>query len=41
VVGQPDELAAISPYARELRDISNDVRQEAVETEKAILGRAK
>ncbi len=41
LVGQPDDLPAIRPYARELPDISNDVRQQAVETEKAILGRAK
>src|SRR6266851_164768 len=41
LVGQPDDLPAIRPYARELPDISHDVRQQAVETEKAILGRAK
>jgi len=41
LVGQPDDLPAIRPYERELSDISNDVRQQAVETEKAILGRAK
>jgi hypothetical protein len=41
LVGQPDDLAAIRPYERELPDISNDVRQQALETEKAIQGRAK
>jgi hypothetical protein len=41
VVGQADDLAAIRPYERDLPDVSNDVRQQAVETEKAILQRAK
>jgi hypothetical protein len=41
VVGQIDDLAAIRPYERDLPDISNDVRQQATETEKAILQRAK
>jgi HEAT repeat. len=36
VIGQPDDLNAIRPYERDLPDISNDVRQQAVETEKAI-----
>jgi hypothetical protein len=36
LVGQADDLAAIRPYERELPEISNDVRQQAVETEKAI-----
>jgi hypothetical protein len=36
LVGQTDDLAAIRPYERELPDISNDVRQQALETEKAI-----
>ena len=40
VVGQMDDLAAIRPYQRELPDISNDVRQQALETEKAIRTRA-
>jgi HEAT repeat len=40
LIGQPDDLAAIRPYERDLPDISNDVRQQATETEKAILTRA-
>jgi hypothetical protein len=40
LVGQLDDLPAILPYERHLPDISNDVRQQAVETEKAIRGRA-
>jgi hypothetical protein len=41
LVGQPDDLPAILPYERDLPDISNDVRQQAIETEKAIRGRAR
>jgi hypothetical protein len=41
LVGQIDDLAAVLPYERDLPDISNDVRQQAVETEKAIRQRAK
>jgi hypothetical protein len=40
VVGQMDDVAAIRPYERDLPDISNDVRQQAAETEKAIQGRS-
>jgi hypothetical protein len=40
LVGQMDDLAAIRSYERDLPDISNDVRQQAVETEKAIRTRA-
>ena len=40
LVGQIDDIPAILPYERELPDISNDVRQQAVETEKAIRTRA-
>jgi hypothetical protein len=36
LVGQPDDLPAIRPYERDLADISNDVRQQAHETEQAI-----
>jgi len=36
LIGQPEDLAAIRPYERDLPDISNDVRQQAIETEKAI-----
>jgi hypothetical protein len=41
IVGQMDDLAAIRPYERDLPDISNDVRQQAAETEKAIRTRAR
>ena len=41
LIGQPDDLAAIRPYERDLPDISNDVRQQAIETEKAIQTRAR
>jgi len=40
LVGQPDDLSAIRPYERDLPDISNDVRQQALETDKAIRARA-
>src|SRR5271154_2290123 len=36
LIGQPDDLPAIRPYERDLPDISNDVRHQAVETEQAI-----
>jgi hypothetical protein len=39
IVGQIDDLPAVRPYERDLPDISNDVRQQAAETEKAIQGR--
>ena len=39
LVGQIDDLAAIRPYERDLPDISNDVRLQAQETEKAIRDR--
>jgi len=41
LIGQPDDIPAIRPYERDLADISNDVRQQAQETEKAIQARAK
>ncbi|HET7892860.1 MAG TPA: HEAT repeat domain-containing protein [Candidatus Sulfotelmatobacter sp.] len=40
LVGQVDDLAAVRPYERDLPDISNDVRQQALETEKAIQQRS-
>lgn len=40
LIGQTDDLSAIRPYERDLPDISNDVRQQAVETEQAIRKRA-
>jgi HEAT repeat len=41
LVGQLDDLPAILPYERDLPEISDDVRKQAVETEKAIRERAK
>ena len=41
LIGQPEDIAAVSPYERELPDISNDVRNQAIETEKAIRERTK
>ena len=40
LVGQLDDLAAVRPYQRDLPDVSNDIRQQALETEKAIRARA-
>lgn len=40
VVGRLDDLSAVRPYERDLPDVSNDVRQQAIETEKAIQQRA-
>jgi hypothetical protein len=40
IIGQPDDLSAIRPYERDLPDISNDVRQQAVETDQAIRKRS-
>jgi hypothetical protein len=39
LIGQPDDLPAIRPYERDLPDISNNVRQQALETEQAIRNR--
>ena len=41
LIGESDDLPAILPYERDLPDISNDIRQQAAETEKAIRGRVK
>ena len=40
LIGQPEDLAAIRPYERDLADISNDVRQQATATEAAIKKRS-
>ena len=40
LIGQPDDLSAIRPYQRELPEISNRVRQQALLTEKSIRERA-
>src|SRR5260370_15576988 len=39
LIGQPDDLPAIRPYQRELREISGRVRQHALLTEKSITAR--
>jgi hypothetical protein len=36
LIGQLDDLDAVRPYEQDLPDISHDVRQQAIETEKAI-----
>jgi hypothetical protein len=40
LIGQMDDIHAVLPYERELPDIPDHVRQQAVETEKAIRDRA-
>lgn len=40
VIGQPDDLPAIRVYERDLPDVSNEIRQQAQETEKAIADRS-
>lgn len=40
LIGQPDDLAAILPYERELPEVPAHVRQQAVLTDKAIRQRA-
>jgi len=40
LIGQPDDLPAIRPFQRELPEISDRVRQQALLTEKAIRDRA-
>lgn len=40
LVGQPDDLPAIRMYERDLPDVSNDIRHQAQETDKAIAQRA-
>ena len=41
LIGQPEDLPAIRPYERDVPDVSNDIRRQATETEKAIQARAK
>jgi hypothetical protein len=41
LIGQPEDLAAVLPYERELPDIPDHVRKQATETEKAIKDRTK
>jgi hypothetical protein len=40
LIGQPDDLSAIRPYERELPEVSDRVRQQALLTEKSIRDRA-
>jgi hypothetical protein len=40
LIGQLDDLPAIRPYERDVPDISNDVRRQALETEQAIRKRS-
>jgi biotin carboxyl carrier protein len=40
LIGQPDDIAAVQPYELELPEIPNDVRRQAIETEKAIRERS-
>ena len=41
LIGQPEDIAAVLPYEREVPDVPDHVRQQAVLTEKAIRERAK
>jgi hypothetical protein len=41
LVGQAEDIPSVLPYERELPDISNDVREQATITERAIRGRTK
>ena len=36
LIGQPEDLSSVRPYERELPEISNDIRRQALLTEKAI-----
>jgi hypothetical protein len=40
LIGEPDDLAAVRSYERELPDISDHIRQQAVETDHAIQKRS-
>jgi hypothetical protein len=41
LVGEAEDIPSVLPYERELPDISNDVREQATITERAIRGRVK
>jgi Biotin-lipoyl like len=41
LIGKPEDIPAIRPYERELPDIADHVRQQAVDTEKAIRERSR
>jgi len=40
LIGQTDDLAAVTPYERELPEIPDHIRQQATLTDKAIRDRA-
>ncbi|HUE03161.1 MAG TPA: HEAT repeat domain-containing protein [Bryobacteraceae bacterium] len=40
LIGEPDDIAAIRPYQRELPDVPDHVRKQALETEQAIVKRS-
>lgn len=39
LIGRVEDIPAILPYERDVPDVSNDVRQQAAETEKEIRSR--
>jgi hypothetical protein len=41
LIGEAEDIPSVLPYERELPDISNDVREQAAITERAIRGRTK
>jgi len=41
LIGQPEDIPAIRPYEREVPEVPDHVRQQAVATEHAIRERAK
>jgi len=41
LIGQPEDLAAIAPYERDLPEIPDHIRQQAVLTAQAIGDRSK
>jgi HEAT repeat len=41
LIGQVEDIPAVLPYERELPDVSDDVRKQAVETERAIRERSR
>ena len=41
IIGQPEDLPSIRPYERDVPDVSNDIRHQAQQTEKAIEARTK
>lgn len=41
LIGQPEDIPAVLPYERNVPDVSDDVRKQAAETEKAIRDRGR